>query len=93
MNHALTALLLGLTMASTPAAAYRGARATLAVDNDLHAPVRVYVDGDFMGRIPPRGAMNLSVTPGTHGVRLVQGGVADRAYCRQTSSTFREPLP
>ena len=74
---ALTTLALGLALGIAPADAYHGARATVSIDNDIHVPVGVYVDGVFQARIAPGRRFDLAVAPGTHGIRLIQG----RGHC------------
>ncbi len=66
-------MLTALTLAA-PAHAWRGAPATLTVDNDLFTPISVFVDGALVGRVPPRVTVDLRVRPGSHAVRLVQDG-------------------
>ena len=56
---------------SAPAHAYRGARATVSIDNNLRGSVDVFVDGVYYGQVRRYGHSDLRLRPGTHAIRLV----------------------
>ncbi|MEN0068268.1 MAG: hypothetical protein AAGA48_39470 [Myxococcota bacterium] len=63
--------LLALSLFSSPAAAHHG-RALIDIDNDLRAPVSVWVDGVSVGTVAPFQRVAFSVRPGARDIEIVQ---------------------